>query len=313
MTNQTESNQKNGGGKTGWIVIAIVAALALVVISYFMFFRSSPRSQRSQQFITTLSPQITYAAPLTFSAPILPSTSSIETATPSLVETPTSTPIPATVSATASTVNTATVTTSASNNVVLGGVKTWTSPCYAGPGDMYEVQYEVNGGVNLLILGRSGSVNGTWLQIRSSGQKDYCWVPSKYVLLNGDISSLAQTYPDQAKLPGSNLYPPLAGLTAVRSGDQVTVSWTDVPVPLDFLQSPNSTLYLAELWICQSGQLVFTPIATSANHVTVTDQAGCSQPSHGRVYLSVKDGYAGPTEINWPSSAAVSASATPTP
>ena len=197
--------------------------------------------------------------------------------------------------------------------MILGGVKTWSSPCYAGPDDMYEVQYEVNGGVNLLALGRNDNAEGTWLQVRASGQKDYCWVPSKYVLLNGDINSLAQTYPDQAQLPGSNLYPPLAGVTAARSGDQVTISWTDVPVPLDFLSAPNATLYLAELWTCQNGQLVFTPVATSADHVTITDQAGCSQPSHGRVFLSVKDGYAGPTEVNWPSNASVAASATPTP
>ena len=200
-------------------------------------------------------------------------------------------------------------TASASDNVILGGVKTWPSPCYAGPGDMYEVQYQVNGGVNLLVLGRNDNAEGTWLQIRSSGQKDYCWVPAQYVWLNGDINSLAQTYPNQAQLPGSNLYPPLAGVTAVRSGDQVTVSWTDVSVPLDFLSAPNATLYLAELWTCQNGQLVFAPMATSADHVTVTDQAGCSEPSHGRVFLSVKDGYTSPAEINWPSN--VPASVTP--
>ncbi len=320
MTNQTESNQKSGGGKTLWVVIAIVAVLALAAVSYFMFFRTSPRSRRSQssqQFITTLSPQITYSAPLTFSAPILPSTSSPVTDTPSAAKTPssdTSTPIPPTVSVTDAPVNTATVSASASNNVVLGAVKTWSSPCYAGPGDMYEVQYEVLGGVNLLVIGRNDNSEGTWLQVRSSRQKDSCWVPSKYVLLNGgDINTLAQTYPDQYQLPASNLYPPLAGVTATRSGDQVSVSWTDVSVPLDFLQTPNSTVYLAELWTCQNGQLVFTATGTSANHVTVTDQAGCSQPSHGRVYLSVKDGYVGPTEINWPSGASVSPSATPTP
>ncbi len=319
MTNQTESNQKSGGGKTLWIVIAIVAVLALAVAGYFMFFRSSPRSRRSQQFITTLSPQITYAAPLTFSVPILPSTSSPATGTPSVANTPTpetSTPVPATVSATVAATNTATATASTSNNVVLGGIKTWSSPCYAGPGDMYEVQYEVLGGVNLLVLGRNDNSEGTWLQVRATRQKDYCWVPAQYVLLNGgDINSLAQTYPDQAQLPGSNLYPPLTGVTATRSGDRVAISWTNVSIPLDFLSAPNATIYLAELWTCQSGQLVFTPVATSVNRVTVTDQAGCSQPSHGRVYLSVKDGYVGPTEINWPSNvpASVTPPGTPTP
>ncbi|MCL4528348.1 MAG: hypothetical protein M1282_02930 [Chloroflexi bacterium] len=317
MTNQTESNQRSGGGKTLWVVIAIVAVLALAVISYFMFFRSSPQSRRTprSQFVTTLSPQITYAAPMTFSAPILPGTSSPVTETPSAANTPTSTPILPTASATAAPANTAAVTTPAGKNVTLIGVKTWSSPCYAGPGDMYEVQYEVNGGVSLLVLGRSDNSSGTWLQVRATRQKDTCWVASQYVLLNGDINSLAQTYPNQAQLPASNLYQPLTGVTATRSGEQVTVSWTDVQVPFEFMQSANSTIYLAELWTCWDGQLVFTPMATSADHVTVTDQAGCAQPSHGRVYLSVKDGYVGPTEINWPSitPAAATASVTPTP
>ncbi len=178
---------------------------------------------------------------------------------------------------------------------------------------MYLVQYEVLGGVNLLVLGRNDNSEGTWLQVRATRQKEYCWIPAKYVLLNGDMNSLPSTYPDQAQLPGTVLYPPLSGVTATRNGDQVTISWTDVQVPIDFLQTPNSPLYLAELWTCRNGQLVFTPIGTSANHVTVTDQPGCAQPSHGRVFLSLKDGYTSPAEVNWPPAAATGETAAPAP
>ncbi len=202
MTNQSEPNQKQGRGKTIWIVITIPVLLALVVSGYFLFFRGSSRSTRAQRFELTLSPQITYAAPLTFSAPILPDASSPVPETPAVVITPTSkspTQVPPAVSETALPVTAATVTVPMENYVVLGGVKTWSSPCYAGPGDMYEVQYEVLGGVNLLVLGRNDNSEGMWLQIRATRQKDYCWVPAKYVLLNGgDINSLAQTYPGQA-------------------------------------------------------------------------------------------------------------------
>ena len=33
---------------------------------------------------------------------------------------------------------------------------------------------------------------------------------------------------------------------------------------------------------------------------TIVDESGCSEPSHGRVFLAHKDGYVGPVEINWP-------------
>jgi hypothetical protein len=34
--------------------------------------------------------------------------------------------------------------------------------------------------------------------------------------------------------------------------------------------------------------------------VTVGDQAGCAEPSHGRIILAEKHGYVGPVEIKWP-------------
>ena len=53
--------------------------------------------------------------------------------------------------------------------------------------------------------------------------------------------------------------------------------------------------------------MAFTPIAVWEPPLVVSDQAGCIEPSHGRLYLAEKHGYVGPVEIPWPSYA------TPTP
>ncbi|HVN14180.1 MAG TPA: hypothetical protein VMT73_00445, partial [Anaerolineales bacterium] len=88
---------------------------------------------------------------------------------------------------------------------------------------------------------------------------------------------------------------------AIRSGDQVTITWDyTTPVPPGMRESTDSPLWLVELWTCQKGQLVFTPIGAFDSTVVITDEAGCSEPSHGHVYLSDVDGYDGPTEIKWP-------------
>jgi hypothetical protein len=44
------------------------------------------------------------------------------------------------------------------------------------------------------------------------------------------------------------------------------------------------------------------------DELRVIDEAGCAQPSHGRIFLVEVHGYVGPVEIPWPPKAA-----TPTP
>ena len=60
--------------------------------------------------------------------------------------------------------------------------------------------------------------------------------------------------------------------------------------------------YLVEAWICTGGQLIFTPVGAYTNAVTLVDEAVCSEPSHGRVFLVEKHGYTNWVEIPWPPS-----------
>ncbi len=102
-------------------------------------------------------------------------------------------------------------------------------------------------------------------------------------------------------MPISPDYPAPTGVIATRNGNQVTISWDfTTPVPLGMRESTNSPYWLVELWTCQKGQIVFTPIGAFDSTVIVDDEPGCSQPSHGRIFLSDVDGYDGPTDIPWP-------------
>jgi hypothetical protein len=94
---------------------------------------------------------------------------------------------------------------------------------------------------------------------------------------------------------------------AVRRGDQVSVFWVGYELALGDRESANSPKYLVEAWVCQAGKITFMPIGTFVENVLIRDEAGCSEPSHGRLFLAHKDGYVGPVTIPWP------ANPTPTP
>jgi hypothetical protein len=109
-------------------------------------------------------------------------------------------------------------------------------------------------------------------------------------------------YPEIAKLPITPYYPPSAVLSAKRNKDtnEVAVSWVHVPIsPGDFEDDTMQTS-IVEVWRCIGGELIFDPLATSLAFITFFDEPGCSEPSHGRVFVQEKHGYAGPAEIPWP-------------
>lgn len=62
---------------------------------------------------------------------------------------------------------------------------------------------------------------------------------------------------------------------------------------------------MLELWLCKDGELQFTPtgswdLTVPRSTLQVQDEAGCSEPSRGIIYLAEKHGYAGPVKIPWP-------------
>jgi hypothetical protein len=58
--------------------------------------------------------------------------------------------------------------------------------------------------------------------------------------------------------------------------------------------------YLVEAWVCQAGQLLFTPVGTYATSLSLRDEPGCPNPSHARLAAAEKHGYTAWVEIPWP-------------
>ncbi len=183
--------------------------------------------------------------------------------------------------------------------ILRGKVNSEKLSCRYGPGPNYLYLYGMVQGANQDVIGRTDT--GTWVLTKSRGDSKSCWVNAKFLDLNGDVMSLEMVYPDKYTIPPSNQnYRKPWDVAAVRSGNSVTISWKSEPMRPGDEESPNSVLYMVETWVCQNGQVVFTPIGAYTAQVTVTDEPGCATPSHGRVYFSEKHGYTGPSEIPWP-------------
>ncbi len=170
--------------------------------------------------------------------------------------------------------------------------------CRYGPGWMYLYKYGLVPGSVLEVIGRLD--DASWLWVRAIGGDNPCWVKADLMDVRGDVWMVEPVYPEKAPLPVSPYFPPLGNVQAVRVGDEVTITWTGQYRSSGFAESPQSPVYVAEIWACVDGELQFTPYGLFTETLTVTDEAGCEQPSHGRLYFAEKHGYAGPTFIPWP-------------
>jgi hypothetical protein len=166
--------------------------------------------------------------------------------------------------------------------------------CRYGPGWPYLYKYGLVVGSNFEVLGRTEA--GNWLLVQGVGDHDNaCWVRADLMDVKGDVISVAPTY---IPLPQSPYYAPPTGVAAVRHGDEVTVSWN--PISFRAGDETASPPYLLEAWLCRNGRLEFTPVGVYETQVTVIDEAGCSEPSHGRVFGVEKHGYTKWVEVPWP-------------
>jgi hypothetical protein len=241
----------------------------------------------------TVTPPPPSATPRLLTTTPLPNT---ETATPAATSTATLEP-----TATETPTPTLTVTPAITSTpaVLRGQVSTEKVSCRYGPGPAYLYLYGLVQGANQDVIGRTDT--GTWILTRSRGDTKSCWVKAEFMTLNGDVMSLDMVYPDKYTLPPSNQgYLVPWDVVAVRTGDKVAIEWKSEDRRPGDEEDEKSVLYMVEVWACQNGQLVFTPIGANVRQVSVTDEAGCAEPSHGRVYFVEKHGYTGPTEITWP-------------
>ena len=231
-------------------------------------------------------------APAPTVAPVTETVPLTETFTP--VPSPTLTDIP-TSTATATEVPTFTPSPIPTVESLKASVSADLLSCRYGPGSEYLFLYGLRKGANIQLLGRT---NGNdWLYVAG---KNPCWVKAEFLSIEGDYQALPVVYPGIAKLPKSPYYPPTTVLSAVRTGNSVTVEWSDVPLRAGDEEDESMLHYIVEVWHCEGGQYIFSPLATNDLTITFVDEPGCSQPSFGRIFVQEKHGFAGPTEILWP-------------
>ncbi len=167
--------------------------------------------------------------------------------------------------------------------------------CRYGPGAEYLYFDGFKKDLKLKITGRTDGNN--WVMV--SG-KNNCWVNAKFIEIDGDPQTLKVTYPDEHTLPVSPYYAAPSVLSAKRSGNSVTVRWTDITLRAGDEEDEDMFIYVAEIWRCEGETIIFDPLATNDPEVVFIDEPGCSVPSHGRVFFQEKHGFAGPAEIPFP-------------
>lgn len=218
--------------------------------------------------------------PTETTAPTLTQTP-IDTETPTLTPTPTDTLPP---------------TPTPTYAILRGKVIPERLSCRFGPGVVYLFKFSVFG--NIEIIGRME--RSSWILVRAIGGKNACWVNGEYMEINGDIMSVAPVDPHISSVfPWSYIYlTPLTGVSATRVGDTVTVFWNELV--LNAGDSSEQVPYVVEAWVCVDGEIVFNPVGSYTWAAEVTDEQGCDEPSHGRVFAAEKHGYTPWLEIQWP-------------
>src|SRR5512138_1482764 len=153
-----------------------------------------------------------------------------------------------------------------------------------------------------LYPGDKGTVRGRyiysrWLYVKFDKLDYFCWVAPSIVDVVGDTSNIAYKELNLQSI-GSNMYGPPGGVTAVRDGNKVTISWRQVKMTKD-----DDRGYLLELFVCQKTIFMWWTDSYPDQYTTsytVKDEAGCAQPSSGKLYTVEKHGFSEPATIPWP-------------
>jgi len=153
-----------------------------------------------------------------------------------------------------------------------------------------------------LYAGDTGTVRGRfiyskWLYVKFDKLDYFCWVAPSVVDVVGDISLIALRELNLQSI-GSNMYGPPKGVTAVRNGNEVLISWNQVKMTKD-----DDRGYLLELFVCQGGNYLWWTDSYPDQFTTsyeVRDEAGCPVQSEGLLYTVEKHGFSQPVTIPWP-------------
>ena len=162
--------------------------------------------------------------------------------------------------------------------------------CHYGPGTAYLYKYGLVEGSRMEVIGRNA--DGTFAYIQAIGGDNPCWANMEHLEIDSDIFSVVQV---RNILPYSEFYGPPGNVSAYRDGDLVVISWDAV-----YMSEDDYRGYMIEAWLCQDGQLVFTPLRSDETTVTLQDEDGCLEPSSGKLYTAEKHGYTNWVTIPWP-------------
>jgi len=141
--------------------------------------------------------------------------------------------------------------------------------CRYGPNKAYLHSHDLYPGDQAEVHNRNH--RGTWLWIKPENLDRHCWVSASVVEVEGDIFSVTVYY---HPLPHTYDIVPPKNVQAKRDGDQVTVTWDDVLIPV--------------------------VVHTYGLSYTFLDESGCSGSSSGVLYGVEKHGYTDPVPIPWP-------------
>lgn len=144
---------------------------------------------------------------------------------------------------------------------------------------------------------RSRYIYGNWLYVKFDKLNYFCWVAPSVVDVVGDVSTVGYKELDLQSI-GSNMYGPPPGVSAVRNGNEVIISWDQVEMTAD-----DDRGYLLELFVCQDTIYKWWTDSYPDQYSTsyeVRDEAGCAQPSSGKLYTVEKHGFSEPVNIPWP-------------
>jgi hypothetical protein len=217
----------------------------------------------------------------------------------------TETPVPsATFTVTATTVPTDTLTPTITPTPTITATATFNFPtatvnkqahCRYGPSVAYLHAADLYPGDTGTVRGRY--IYGNWLYVKFDKLKYFCWVAPSVVDVVGDVKTVGYKELNLQSI-GSNMYGPPKGVTAVRNGNEVIISWEQVKMTKD-----DDRGYLLELFVCQKGNLLWWTDSYPDQYKTsyeVKDEPGCNQPSSGKLYTVEKHGFSDPVDIPWP-------------
>lgn len=167
--------------------------------------------------------------------------------------------------------------------------------CRYGPSVAYLHAADLYAGDQGTVRGRY--IYGNWLYVKFDKLDYYCWVAPSVVDVEGDVSMIAYKELNLQSI-GSNMYGPPTGVTAVRNGNEVLISWNRVEMTKD-----KDRGYLLELFVCQDTIYKWWTDSYPDQYTTsyeVRDEPGCAQPSSGKLYTVEKHGFSEPAIIPWP-------------